>query len=106
MVFADYTRTVYMTDKTSNILQNILAAGGQGSVKSGLKTCTRIGKNCAVPSSHRDSFPAKEPGLYNGASSGKAYLFYCRAVRLSKNLLYLLITMKLVIPGKTMCFVP
>ncbi len=30
---------------------------------------------------------------------------YCPAVRLSKNLLYLLISMSLVIPGKTVCFV-
>jgi len=62
-----------MTTKTTDTQQNILAAGGHGSVKSGLITCTGICKNCAVPSSHRDSFPAKEPGRYNGASSGNAY---------------------------------
>ena len=63
-IFADYTRTVYMTDKTSNILQNLLAGDGQDSVKSGLKTCTRICKNCAVPSLHQDTILAKVPRLY------------------------------------------
>jgi len=53
-----------MTIKTSDSQQNHLAAGGQGSAKSGLTTCTRICKNCAVPSSHQDTFLAKVPRLY------------------------------------------
>jgi hypothetical protein len=72
-IFADSSPTVFMTNKFSNTQQNFLAAGGQGSDKSGLIACTRICKNCAVPSSHRDSFSAKEPRLCNGASSGNAY---------------------------------
>jgi len=50
-----------MTMKTSATQQNILAAGGQVSLKSGLITCTLIGKNCAVPSLRRDSFSARLP---------------------------------------------
>jgi hypothetical protein len=38
-------------------------------------------KYCAIPSSHRDSFSTKVPGQVPGASSGNAYLLYCRAVR-------------------------
>ena len=49
-----------MTTKTSATQQYILAAGGQGSLKSGLITCTWIGKNCAVPSLRLDTDPAKE----------------------------------------------
>jgi hypothetical protein len=37
-----------VTNKTSNILQNLLAAGGLESEKSGLITYTLIGKNCAA----------------------------------------------------------
>jgi len=43
-IFADHTRTVIMTKKPSNILVNLLAAGGLDSVKSGLITCTKIAK--------------------------------------------------------------
>jgi hypothetical protein len=39
-----------MTTKITDTQQNILAAGGRGSDKSGLITYTVIGKNCAVPS--------------------------------------------------------
>jgi hypothetical protein len=69
-----------MTIKTYDTQQNLLAAGGQGSAKSGLITCTQIGKNCAVPSLHRDSFPAKVPGLCPVLSSGNTTSPYCRAV--------------------------
>jgi len=69
-----------MTTKTSATQQYILAAGGQGSLKSGLITCTWIGKNCAVPSLHRDSFSAKVPGSVPGAASGNAYYHNRRAV--------------------------
>jgi len=37
-----------MITKTSAIQQNILAAGGKDSLKSGLITCTLTGKNCAA----------------------------------------------------------
>jgi len=69
-----------MTTKTSATQQNILAAGRQDSLKSGPITYTLTGKNCAVPSSHRDSISAKELRLYNGASSGNAYSLNRRAV--------------------------
>jgi hypothetical protein len=39
-IFADHTRIVYLTNKTSNFLQNLLADGGQDRDKSGLITCT------------------------------------------------------------------
>ena len=41
------------------------------------------GKKCAIPSLHRDSFPAKHDHDLPGASSGNATSLYCRAV--SKN---------------------
>ncbi len=43
-IFANYTRTNIMTKEPSNILVNLLAAGGQDSVKSGLITCTMMAK--------------------------------------------------------------
>ena len=49
-----------MTTKTFATQQNILSAGGQASLKSGLITCTLTGKNCAVPSLRLDTDPAKE----------------------------------------------
>jgi len=69
-----------MTTKTFATQQNILSAGGQASLKSGLITCTLTGKNCAVPSLHRDSFSAKVPGSVPGAASGNAYYHNRRAV--------------------------
>ena len=63
------------------------------------------GKKCAIPSLHLDSFAAKVPGLCPVLASGNAYLLYCRAVRLSNNLSFLLITMRLVILRKTVGFV-
>jgi hypothetical protein len=72
-IFADSTRTVLMTTKTTDNQQNLLAAGGQGSDKSGLITCIVIGKNCAVLVSHRDSISAKEPRHCTGASPSNAY---------------------------------
>ena len=50
------------------------------------KICTRTAKTRAIPSLHRDNFPAKEPGLCPVLSSGNTTSLYCRAVRLSKNL--------------------
>jgi hypothetical protein len=63
-IFADYTRTNNLINKTSNFLQNLLAAGRQDSDKSGQKTCIRICKNWAVPSLHQDTILAKVPRLY------------------------------------------
>jgi len=59
------------------------------------KICTRTAKTCAIPSLHRDYFAAKETGLCPVLSSGNTTSLYCRAVRLSKNLLFLFITMGL-----------
>jgi len=47
-IFALYTRTVYMTNKLSNIHQDLLVACGLDSEKSGLITYTWICKNCAM----------------------------------------------------------
>jgi len=69
-----------MTTKTSATQQNILAAGGQDSLKSGLITCTLTGKNCAVPSLRRDKISAKVPGLLPALTSGNAYYHNRRAV--------------------------
>jgi len=69
-----------MTTKISAIQQNILAAGGQDSLKSGLITCTLTGKNCAVPSLRRDLISAKVPGLLPALTSGNAYYHNRRAV--------------------------
>jgi hypothetical protein len=67
--------------------QYFLAAGGQDNGKSGLINCTRIGKNCAIPSLHRDSYMARLPastsppaGGLPDAASGNAYYPYQRAV--------------------------
>ena len=68
--------------------------------------CTQTAKTRAIPSLHRDNFLAKVPGPCPVLASGNATSLYCRAVRLSKNLLYLLISMRLVILQKTMRFVP
>jgi hypothetical protein len=64
------------------------------------KTCTRPpsqklrrlkdGKNCAVPSLHRDNILAKVPGSCPVLASGNTTSPYCRAVSLSNNLLVLL----------------
>ena len=69
-----------MTTKTSATQQNILVAGGQGSLKSGLITCTLTGKNCAVPSLRRDTLSAKVPGSVPALTSGNAYYHNRRAV--------------------------
>jgi hypothetical protein len=47
-IFADHTRTIFITKEPTNILVNLLATGGLDSVKSGLKTYTWICKNCAM----------------------------------------------------------
>jgi hypothetical protein len=57
-IFASHTRKVIMTNINSNTQQNHLAAGGQGSDKSGLITYTWICKNCAMV--------ACPPGLFSG----------------------------------------
>jgi len=69
-----------MITKTSATQQNILVAGGQDRLKSGLIICTLTGKNCAVPSLHRDNSLAKVPGSVPGAASGNAYSLNRRAV--------------------------
>jgi hypothetical protein len=66
--------------KTSANQQNILAAGRQDSLKSGLITCTLTGKNCAVPSLRRDTLSAKVPGSVPALTSGNAYYHNHRAV--------------------------
>jgi hypothetical protein len=54
----------------------------------------------------RDNSLAKAPGQVTGrADAANVYSLNRRGVRLSKNLLYLLISMRLVILQKTMCFV-
>ena len=70
-----------MTTKTSATQQNILAAGRQDSLKSGLITYTLTGKNCAVPSLRRDTLLAKVPGLLPAQTSGNSYYHNRRAVR-------------------------
>jgi len=69
------------------------------------KLCTWTAKTRAIPSLHRDSFLAKVPGLCPVLSSGNTTSPYCRAVRLSKNLSSLLITLRLVILQITPGFV-
>jgi len=54
----------------------------------------------------RDSFLAKVPGLVSADGATNVYSLNHRAVRLSKNLSGLLITLRLVILQKTICFVP
>jgi hypothetical protein len=62
------------------------------------KICTRTAKTRAIPSLHprcslrsrgarRDSFAAKVPGPCPVLASGNTTSLYCRAVRLSKNLI-------------------
>ena len=53
-IFASYNRKVSMNIKTSDTQLNLLAAGRKDSLKTRLITCTKIGKNCAVTSLHRD----------------------------------------------------
>ena len=79
-IFADHTRTVIMTKKPSNAQVNPLAAGGQDSDKSGLITCTRICKNCAMVACRRDNFVAKEPGLKSADCATNVYSLNRRAV--------------------------
>jgi len=55
-----------MIKKPSNIQVNLLAAGGLDSVKSGLITCTKICKNCAMVACRRDTFSAKVLGSGTG----------------------------------------
>jgi len=62
-----------MTIETSDNQLNILAAGRQGSHKSGLINYTMTGKNCAVPSLRPDTESAKEPGSVPALTSGNAY---------------------------------
>ena len=69
------------------------------------KLCTWTAKTRAIPSLHRDNFLAKVPGPYPVLASGNTTSLYCRAVRLSKNLPFLFITMGPVILQKTMSFV-
>jgi hypothetical protein len=42
--------------------------------------CTMTAKTRAIPSLHRDNFPAKEPGRCPVLSSGNTTSLYCRAV--------------------------
>lgn len=83
-IFADPSRTVYMTIKTPDTQQNILAAGRQDSEKSRPITCTLIGKNCAMVACRRDNLVAKVPGLESADSATNVYYHNRRAV--SKNL--------------------
>jgi len=84
-IFADYSRTISMTKEHSNTQVNLLAAGGQDSDKSGLITCTRICKNCAMVACRRDNFVAKEPRLVSADCATNVYSLNRRAV--SCNLL-------------------
>jgi hypothetical protein len=59
------------------------------------KIPTMPAKTRAIPSLHRDNFAAKEPGLCPVLASGNVYYPNRRAVRLSKNHLYLLISKRL-----------
>jgi hypothetical protein len=86
-----------MTKKPSNTQVNFLAAGGQDSDKWGLIAYTWICKNCTMVACRRDNFVAKEPGPEPADCATNVYSLNRRAVRLSKNLPFLLITIRLVI---------
>ena len=63
------------------------------------------GKKHAIPGLHRDSYLPKVPRHCPVTAPGNTTSLYCRAVRLSKNLPFLFITMGPVILQKTMSFV-
>jgi len=84
-IFARHTRTVIMIDILSNFLQNLLAVGGKDSDKSGLKTCTRICKNCAMVACRRDNFVAKEPRLVSADCATNVYSLNRRADSFNKS---------------------
>jgi hypothetical protein len=69
-----------MKNKTPITLIDLLAAGGNGSDKSGLITCTWIGKNCAMVACRRDNFSAKVPGQVSADGATKVYSLNRRAV--------------------------
>jgi len=50
-----------------------------------IKICTWTAKTRAIPSLHRDYFPAKEPGHCPVLSSGNTTSLYCRAVMLKQR---------------------
>ena len=58
------------------------------------------------PAAHRDSSMLTTGTINRWISPGNANSLNCRAVRLSKNLSFLLITMRLVILQKAISFVP
>jgi hypothetical protein len=65
------------------------------------------GKNRAIPGLHRDSFPDLTGQVQGRLLRQVTFTkLYCRAVRLSKNLPFLFITMRLVILQITLSFVP
>ena len=69
-----------MIDILSNFLQNLLAAGGQDSVKSGLITCTVMAKIAPWWLVRRDNFSAKVPGLVSADGATNVYSLNRRAV--------------------------
>jgi hypothetical protein len=69
-----------MKNKTPITLIDLLAAGGNGSDKSGLITCTWIGKNCAMVACRRDNFSAKVPGQVSADGATNVYSLNRRAV--------------------------
>jgi hypothetical protein len=75
-----------MKNKTPITLIDLLAAGGNGSDKSGLITCTWIGKNCAMVACRRDNFSAKVPGQVSADGATNVYSLNRRAVRCNNAL--------------------
>jgi hypothetical protein len=80
-----------MKNKTPITLIDLLAAGGNGSDKSGLITCTWIGKNCAMVACRRDNFSTKVPGYVSADGATNVYSLNRRAVSVNKVNLYTLI---------------
>jgi hypothetical protein len=64
-----------------------------------------MAKTRAIPSLHRDNFLAKVPGHCPVPASGNTTSLYCRAVRLSKNPSFLLITKNKEFSSDLMSFV-
>jgi hypothetical protein len=61
-IFAETSPTFIVTERSSDILGDLLAAIVSQDRKIGLITCTMTGKNCAIASLHRETFLAKVPG--------------------------------------------
>jgi hypothetical protein len=80
---------------------------GSGQIRASRQFCLSPGMAKIAPwwLARRDNFLARVPGLVSADSATNVYSLNHRAVRLSKNLSFLFITMRSEIIQKTLCYV-